>query len=85
MPHQLYQQSQASAMTELLHSLLTKMDQLEVSMTKVNKQPASQPKPQTENTQRPHMESTPRTNHGQITRYSCIGTGHYAKGCAFRH
>ena len=35
------QQAQTLAVTKLLQSLLTRMDQLEVSMTKLNKQPAS--------------------------------------------
>jgi len=37
------QQAQTSATTELLQLLLTRMDQLEASMSKLNMQPASQP------------------------------------------
>ena len=78
------QHHQTSAMTEMLQSLITRMDQLEVSMTKLNKQSASQPRTRTANAPRTHSESTPRINRGPITCYSCGEVGHYARGCASR-
>ena len=49
------QQQQTSVMTELLQSLMTRMDQLEVSMTKLNKQSTStQPRTRTESASRTH-------------------------------
>ena len=74
-----HQHHQTSAMTEMLQSLITRMDQLEVSMTK---QSASQPRTRTANAPRTHSEITPRINHGPITCYSCGEVGRYARGCA---
>ena len=60
------QQAHISAMTDLLQSLMTRMDQLEVSVTKLNNLPAFQSRPRTGNTSRPHNMSAPRTNRSQI-------------------
>ena len=73
------QHHQTSAMIEILQSLITRMDQLEVSMTK---QSASQPRTCTVNAPRAHSESAPRINRGPITCYSYGEVGHYARGCA---
>ena len=78
------QHHQTPAMTEMLQSLITRMDQLEVSMTKLNKQSASQPRTRTVNAPRTPSESNPRINRGPITCYSYGEVGHYARGCTSR-